>query len=108
MLCIVVDTHSVESCAFSGEDEVRHLETAFDRFNKEADANGMAVKGSWINRPDHEAFVLVDASHTHNIDEVIVSTGLVGRATTRVLSVFVLDDAVTPYTEAVLGTGAQA
>lgn len=104
---MVVNTHSAESCAFRGQDEAQHLETTFDRFTKEAADKGSAVKGSWINRPGHEAFVLVDAPDTHAIDDLIVSTGLVDRTTTRVLSVIALADAVTPY-DAVLGTGAQA
>jgi hypothetical protein len=103
MLYMVINTHSAESCAFRGEDEAEHLETAFDRFEKVAAEHGVARRGSWVNRPAHEVFVLVDAPDPHVIDEVLVGTGLVGRTTTRVLSVVALDDAVTPYTDAVLG-----
>ena len=108
MLYVLIITHSAESGAFRGEDEAQHLETAFDRFTKEADATGLAIKGAWLDRAAHEAFILQDAPDTHAIDDLLVETGLVGRTTTRVLSVIALDDAVTPYTDAVLGAGAQA
>jgi hypothetical protein len=108
MLYMVINTHSAESCAFRSDDEAQHLETAFDRFTAEAGGKGVSVQGSWINRAAHEAFLLVDAPDTHTIDELLVSTGLVGRTSTRVLSVIALDDAVTPYTEAVLGAKAPA
>lgn len=39
---------------------------------------------------------------------LLVSTGLVGRTSTRVGSVVALDDAVTPYTVAGVGTGVPA
>lgn len=108
MLYMVVNTHSAESCAFRNEEEAQHLETAFDRFTREAGDQGVELKGAWINRPAHEAYLLVDAPDPHTVDELIVRTGLVGRTSTRVLSVIALDDAVTPYTDAVLGTGASA
>jgi hypothetical protein len=108
MLYMVVNTHAAESCAFRGEEEARHLETAFDRFTELAGDNGFEVRGSWINRPAHEAFLLVDAPDAHAIDELLVSAGLVGRTSTRVLSVVAIDDAVTPYTETVLGAGASS
>jgi hypothetical protein len=106
MLYMVVNTHTAESCAFRGEDEAQHLEAAFDRFTKEAPDKLVSIKGSWINRPSHEAFILVEAPDPHAIDDLVVATGLVGRTSTRVLSVIALDDAVTPYTDAVLGAGA--
>lgn len=90
MLGIVEDRHSVESCVM-----------------QESDAERVAVENSWLNGPVHEAFVLVDAFDTHNIDEMIVSTGLSGRTTTRVLSVFAHADAVPAYTEGEFVAGAQ-
>ena len=108
MLHVVIITPSAESWAFRGEDEAPHLATAFDRFTKEADAKGLAIKGAWLDRPAHEAFTLADAPDAHAIDDLLVETGLVGRTTTRVLSVIALDDAVTPDTDAVLGPGAKA
>jgi hypothetical protein len=106
VLYMVINAHSAESCAFRSEEDARHLETAFDTFVAQAGEHGLGVKGAWINRAGHEAFIVVDAPDPHAIDDLIVSTGLVGRTTTRVLSVIALDDAVTPYTESVLSAGA--
>jgi hypothetical protein len=108
MLYMVVNTHSAESCAFRDEEQAQHLETAFDRFTQEAGAKEVSIRGSWVNRPGHEAFVLVDAPGPHAVDDLVVASGLVGRSTTRVLSVIALEEAVTPYTDAVIGNRAPA
>ena len=105
MLYMVVNTHSAESCAFRGEEESRELEGAFSRFEELAPGLGVTVKGSWINRPSHEAFILVDAPDAHAVDAAVVDSGLVGRTHTRVLSVIAVADVVTPYADAAIAPG---
>ena len=93
MLYMVVNTHHAESCAFRSPEDAKALMEPFDRFtNGLAAANGITVKGSWINRPAHEGFMLLDAPSPHLIDDVLVEAGIIGRTHTRVLSVIATED----------------
>jgi hypothetical protein len=101
MLFMVVNTHNPESCAFRSPEDAQALMEPFDRFTSQlADANGITIKGSWINRPSHEGFLLVDAPSPHLIDDVLVEAGVVGRTHTRVLSVIATEDVEVPNAEA--------
>jgi hypothetical protein len=93
MLFMVINTHHAESCAFRSPEDAKAIMEPFDRFtNGLAAANGITIKGSWINRPSHEGFLLLDASSPHLIDDVLVEAGVIGRTHTRVLSVISTDD----------------
>jgi hypothetical protein len=79
----------------------------WDRFTGQlAAANGITIRGSWINRPAHEAFMLVDAPSTHVIDDVLIEAGVIGRTHTRVLSVISTDDVEVTHAETAVGAGA--
>jgi len=93
MLYMVVNTHNAESCAFRSQEDAAALMEPWDRFTGGlAAANGLTVRGSWINRPAHESFTLVDAPSPHAIDDVLVEAGVIGRTHTRILSVITTDD----------------
>lgn len=102
MLYMVVNTHNPESCAFRSQEDARALMEPFDRFITELAApNGLAIRGSWVNRPSHESFLLLEAPSPHLIDDVLVEAGIVGRTHTRVLSVIATDDVRVPDAEPV-------
>jgi hypothetical protein len=85
---MIVNTHNAESCAFRSQPDAVATSGAFDRFEQLIVATeGLELRGSWINRPSHEGFVLVEASGAHVIDDAIVESGLIGRTHTRVVSV---------------------
>jgi uncharacterized protein with GYD domain len=96
MLHMIVNTHDPESCAFRSEADAAATVGAFDRFEQTAPEHGIEIKGSWINRPAHEAFVLVDAPDAHAVDTAVVASGLVGRTHTRVLAVVPTADVAVP------------
>lgn len=87
MLHMVVNTHNPESCAFRGQEEGEILSAAFERFEAEDPGGVITVRGSWINRGAHEAFMLVEAPNAHVIEEAILASALLGRTHSRVLSV---------------------
>ncbi len=88
MLYMIVNTHNAESCAFRSKPDAVATTGAFDRFEELVKAtDGLEIRGSWINRPSHEAFMLVDAPSAHVIDDAIVELGILGRTHNRVISV---------------------
>ena len=93
MLHMIVNTHNAESCAFRGKEEDDHLRPALEGLEKAAADKGVTVRGVWINRAAHEFFILVDAPHGHAIEETLLTTGLVGRTHSRVLSVVTPEEA---------------
>ncbi len=93
MLFMVVNTHNPESCAFRSQEDAAALMEPWDRFTGGlAAANGITIRGSWINRPAHESCTLHDAPTPHAIDDVLVEAGVIGRTHTRILSVITTDD----------------
>lgn len=93
MLYMIVNTHNAESCAFRSKADAVATAGAFDRLEQViAAADGLELRGSWINRPSHEAFVLVEATGAHAIDDAIVDSGIIGRTHTRVVSVLPTQD----------------
>jgi hypothetical protein len=92
MLHMVVNVHNPESCAFRSERDEELLSGAFDRLEEVGPEFGIEVKGSWVNPPSHEIFILVDAANTHAIDQALIKTGLIGRTHSRVLSVIPTKD----------------
>jgi len=87
MLHMIVNTHSPESCAYRSEADAAATVGAFESFERIAPDHGVKIEGSWINRPAHEAFMLVDAPDAHAVDTALVESGLVGRTHTRVMAV---------------------
>jgi hypothetical protein len=107
MLYMVVNTHNPESCAFRSPDDATALMEPWDRFLAElAPANGLTVQGSWINRPAHESFTLVEAPSAHAIDDVLIEAGVIGRTHTRVLSVIATEDVDVTQPTGAVGVGA--
>ena len=96
MLHMIVSTHNPESCAFRSEEDGKATGGALDRFEEIAPDHGVTVEGSWINRPGHEGFILVDAPNVHVIDDALVASGLVGRAHNRVVTVVKAADIAFP------------
>ena len=93
MLYMIVNTHNPESCAFRSKPDAVATSGAFDRFEELVKATeGLDLRGSWINRPSHEAFVLIDAPSAHAIDDAIVESGILGRTHNRVISVIPTQD----------------
>ena len=93
MLYMIVNSHNAESCAFRSKDDAIALSGAFDRMEEIFKAtDGIELRGSWINRPSHEGFVLVDAPGAHVIDDILVEAGVIGRTHNRVLSVIPTQD----------------
>ena len=106
MLYMVVNTHNPESCAFRSHADAAALMEPWDRFTGGlAAANGLTVRGSWINRPAHESFTLIDAPSPHAIDDVLAEAGVIGRTHTRVLSVITTDDVEVPTPELARSAG---
>jgi hypothetical protein len=90
---MVINTHNAESCAFRSKEDAVATTGAFDRFEQVvAAADGLELLGSWVNRPSHEAFLLVEAPAAHAIDDAIVEAGVLGRTHTRVVSVISTQD----------------
>ena len=88
MLHMIVNTHNPESCAFRSQSDGAALSEPFDRLmDKVAEAHGITIQGTWVNRPSHEIFILADAPNSHEIEEALLEAGLVGRTHSRVLSV---------------------
>jgi len=94
MLHMVVNTHTPEDCAFRGEAEEKLLTGAFETFAEKGKAEGVQIRGSWVNRAAHEVFVLVEAPNAHAIELAMLQAGLVGRTHSRVLPVVDTDDAM--------------
>jgi hypothetical protein len=93
MLHMIVNTHNPESCAFRSVEDGAALAGPFERFaEKIADAHQISVQGSWVNRPAHEIYMLVDAPNAHTIEEALLEAGLVGRTHSKVLSVVATQD----------------
>ncbi len=99
MLYMIVNTHQPESCAYRSEADAAATVGAFDNFERIAGEAGLKVQGSWINRPAHEAFVLVDAPDAHAIDAALIESGLVGRTHNRVLAVTATGDVAIEFQE---------
>ena len=107
MLYMVVNTHNPESCAFRSAEDAAALMQPWDRFaDTLAAANGITIRGSWINRPAHESFLLLDAPSPHLIDDVLVEAGIIGRTHTRVLSVIATEDVDVKPAEPAVALGA--
>ena len=87
MLHIIVNTHNAESCAFRGRDEEVLLTRAVEGIEASLPGSGGTLRGSWVNRPSHETFLVVDAPDAHVIEETLLRAGLVGRTHSRVVSV---------------------
>lgn len=87
MLHMLINTHNPESCAYRGETEDATLTAALRALQTSTGEHGLTVEGSWVNRPSHELFLLVDAPNGHVIEQALVDYGLVGRTHTRVVAV---------------------
>ena len=94
MLHMVVSTHTAQDCAFRGKEQEDVLVGAFEAFEKGAPDREVSLRGSWINRSAHEAFVLMDAPNAHVIEVALLESGLLARNTTRILPVVSSDDAI--------------
>lgn len=93
MLHMIVNTHHAESCAYRSEEDAATLIGAFERFEGGvATAHDVKIQGSWINRPSHEGFLLVDAPSAHAIDDALAEAGVLGCTHSRVVSVVATDD----------------
>jgi hypothetical protein len=93
MLHMIVNTHNPESCAFRSHEDGAALAGPFERFSeKVAEAHQVTIQGSWVNRPAHEIYLLVDAPNSHAIEEALLEAGLVGRTHSKVLSVVATQD----------------
>ncbi len=93
MLHMIVNTHNPESCAFRSVEDGAALAGPFDRFTeKVAESHQISIQGSWVNRPAHEIYVLVNAPNAHVIEEALLEAGLVGRTHSKVVSVVPTQD----------------
>ena len=100
MLYMIVNSHHPESCAYRSEaDEKRDPVGAYDSFERIAGDHGLKLQGSWINRPSHEAFMIVDAPDAHAVDTALIESGLVGRTHSRVLAVTATADVALEFQE---------
>jgi hypothetical protein len=94
MLHMVVNTHLPQDCAFRGKEQEELLVGAFDAFEKLAPDQEISVRGSWVNRSNHEAFMLLDAPNAHVIELALIEAGVIGRSSNRILPVVSTDDAI--------------
>ena len=94
MLHMVVNTHLPQDCAFRGREQEEILVGAFEAFEKAAIDEEISLRGSWVNRSTHEAFMLMDAPNAHVIEAALLEAGLVGRSINRILPVVSTDDAI--------------
>jgi hypothetical protein len=94
MLHMVVNTHLPEDCAFRGAEQEEILVGAFEAFEKLAPDRQISLRGSWVNRSNHESFALMDAPNAHVIEVALLEAGLIGRSNSRILPVVSTDDAI--------------
>jgi hypothetical protein len=99
MLYMIVNTHHPESCAYRSEEDASATVGAYENFERIAGEHGLKLQGSWINRPSHESFMILDAPDAHAIDTALIESGLVGRTHSRVLAVTSTADVVVEFQE---------
>jgi uncharacterized protein with GYD domain len=92
MLHMLVNTHDAGHCAFRQNPAAHDTADAFERFERDAAGNGLRIVGSWVSRPAHEVFALIDAPDGHVIDNALLASGLVGLTHSRVLPVIATAD----------------